>query len=290
MRILNDFAEAISQYEQSKGIPAGYRVDGREPYRFYMSNEAWSAMKSGMSEAARCQYEAGGGGELNGEPPKMAAFHSSSRMVYLLSKDWPGFVFEKRLPTIVGGTANLDGYVERNGRVFFVEAKCRELYDHKSPELVSNRYLDVYRYLAEKMPETFGYHADDQGNGHSSVTFYRNQQVVEGFDLKQMICHLLAVAASRLLEEQIHQKAYFLYVIYDPSALPLKPETREQILSIYKHAVEDANGFNMEKMFGHIVDYLVRSKKLEVRADVDTVKAEFRFLHCSHIGYSILPI
>ena len=290
MSILNDFAEAISRYEQSKGIPAGYRVDGREPYRFYMSNEAWSAMKDGMTEEARAQFEAGGGGELNGEPPKMAAFHSSSRMVYLLSKDWPGFVFEKKLPTIVGGTANLDGYVERPGRVFFVEAKCRELYGHESPETVSNRYLEVYRYLSEKMPETFGYHADDRGDGYSSVTFYRHQQAVEGFDLKQMICHLLAVAASRLQEEQIHQKAYFLYVIYDPSALPLKPETREQICSIHARTVADAKGFNMEEMFGHIVDYLVHSKKLEVRADVDTVKAEFRFLYCSHVGYSILPI
>ena len=75
-----------------------------------------------MPETARIEYGAGDGGELeekDGRPPKMASFGSSSRMIYNLSNKKDGFHFEKKLPTTVGGTANLDGFYEDDARYIF---------------------------------------------------------------------------------------------------------------------------------------------------------------------------
>lgn len=292
MGILEDFAEAMTRYEQSKGIPGGYRMDGKAPYPFYMSNEAWNAMLNEMSESVKNQFGAGSGGELeekDGKPPKMAAFFSSSRMMYLLSKEWSGFEFEKKMPTYVGGVANLDGYHVSAGRTICVEAKCREIYGHKSPERVSDKYLEVYRFLAEAMPQVFDFRAVSLENGWSNVEFFCQGHRVEGFDLKQMICHLLAIAGSLLREEKVPERLIFLYVIYDPCNLPLKPESRERILQIHARTMEDAKNLDMVKMFGHIVDYLVLDNRVDVKADLDKVKQVFSYIPCSHLAYAIMP-
>ena len=81
----------------------------------YMTNAEWELFLLAMSETAKKEYGAGGGDELNGKnghPPKMASYGSSSRMIYNLSKEKKGFHFEKKLPTTVGGTANLDGFYD----------------------------------------------------------------------------------------------------------------------------------------------------------------------------------
>ena len=88
-----------------------------------------------------------GGSELkekNGRPPKMASFGSSSRMIYNLSNKKNGFHFEKKLPTTVGGTANLDGFYEDDNRYIFVEAKCHEPYNVKKT-VISSKYKDLYK-------------------------------------------------------------------------------------------------------------------------------------------------
>ena len=139
MSILKDFDLAIADAE---GTEKGYQVGGRN-YDTYLSNAAWSAHLAGMSEAHRCQYGDGSGGELeekNGRPPKVAAFASSSRMIYCISKEIPGFCFEEQLPTVIGGIANMDGYLEQENGYIFVEAKCREPYSHAAVQTLKQNY------------------------------------------------------------------------------------------------------------------------------------------------------
>lgn len=288
MSVLRDFTEAMTQYEKSKGIPSGYRVGNNAPYRYYMSNEAWNAMRNGMSDAVEKQYGAGSGGELeekNENPPKMAAYHSSSRMIYLLSKDIDGFEFEKKLSTIVGGIANLDGYRCNPQKTIYVEAKCREPYAHPVPEKINNKYIQVYEYLREKMPQVFDYKAEPVDERNQSVTFYCHGAIVKGFDIKQMICHLLAVAGSLLTEQEIPEQILFLYLIFDPTVLPLKTEGRERVLEVYQRTLADARNLDMESMFGHVIDYLTNKDEPLPGTHADALKNAFRFELCSQKDY-----
>ena len=288
MSVLRDFTEAMTQYEKSKGIPSGYRVGDNAPYRYYMSNEAWNAMRNGMSDAVEKQYGAGSGGELeekNENPPKMAAYHSSSRMIYLLSKDLENFSFEKKLSTIVGGIANLDGYRGDPHKTVYVEAKCREPYSHPVPEKINNKYVPVYHYLREKMPQVFDYKAEPVDERNQSVTFYCHGQVVKGFDIKQMICHLLAVAGSLLMEKDIPEQILFLYLVFDPSVLPLRIEGREKVLEAYRRTLDDATKLDMKCMFCHVIDYLTTKENPLHRTHADAIKSAFHFELCSQKDY-----
>lgn len=172
MSILKEFDLAIGDIEN---IPRGFVADGNL-YESYMSNAAWDAHLREMSDEHRAQFGNGSGGELkgkNGRPPKMAAFASSSRMTYKLSKDIPKFMFEKQLSTVIGGTANLDGYWEGEGQYIFVEAKCREPYSHKSPETIRQNYKPLYAYLQSNLPEIFSCTMEDvPGTKDMCVEFF----------------------------------------------------------------------------------------------------------------------
>lgn len=290
MSIISDFTEAMAKYEQSKGIPGGYRMVKKDPNWNYMTNEAWIALHNGMSDAVEKQYGVGSGGELEekgGNPPKMAAFHSSSRMTYLLSKDLDNFEFEKKLSTIVGGTANLDGYRQDQQRTIYVEAKCREPYGHPVPEKISNKYVKVYEYLREKMPDVFDYTAEPEDASNQSVTFFCRGKVVKGFDVKQMICHLLAVAGSMLKAEALPEQILFLYLIFDPSVLPLDGNQKEKVLAAYRNTLKDAGELDMEAMFCHVIDYLTTMDKPLPNTHAELLKKRFSFKLCSQKDYAL---
>ena len=179
MSKLKDFDLAIAAVENT---PRGYLTENGN-YDSYMSNEAWDAYLSSMDPKHRMQFDDGSGGELkekNGRPPKMASFASSSRMAYKCSKCIPNFVFEKQLSTVIGGTANLDGYWEGNGKYIFVEAKCREPYSHKSPETFRQNYKELYKFLQAQLPNMFSVIMEDiPGTRDMRVAFYcRGKEVI----------------------------------------------------------------------------------------------------------------
>ena len=129
---------AIMAYETARNpIKSGYVTNGK-PYNNYLSNDSFAEFVEDMKTNHPVAYEMygkGGGKELeerkvgkNIYPPKMASFGSSSRMIYNLMKTDKTFLFEKKLPTTVGGIANLDGFIETDEKCVFVEAKCREPY------------------------------------------------------------------------------------------------------------------------------------------------------------------
>ena len=286
MNILKDFDKAIANAEDT---PKGYCV-GERSYGCYMSNDAWVDFLAGMSAEHRSQYGDGSGGELkekNGCPPKMAAFASSSRMTYLLSRDIPDFVFEKQLSTVIGGTANLDGYWEGNGRYIFVEAKCREPYSHKSPQIIKQNYKPLYTYLQDKMPEVFSCTMEDIPDTRDMrVVFYCCGKEVVYFDIKQMLCHLLGVANRMLTDKICDTPIQFLYLLYNPTELVLSDKSKKEILRIYHATCEAATNYDFKQIFGCVVDFLMEEQKYLIsKADADKLKNNFQFALCDQNNY-----
>ena len=285
MNILKEFDAALAVREN---LERGYRIEGKEPYESYLSNEAWDAYVRTMAPEHRRQYGQGSGGELepkNGRPPKMASVASSSRMIYELSKDVPGFVFEKQLTTVLSGIANLDGYLEKEDTRIFVEAKCREPYGHKAIQTIKRNYKAVYSYLREKMPRVFSCVMEELPDEEMRTVFFCRGEAVASFDIKQMISHMLAVA-NEALRSGTEKKILFLYLLFNPRGLSLPDECREEVARIYADTCRAAKLLCMEKMFGHIVDFLMAEMKIPCTEErAEQIKKNFRFELCDQEQY-----
>ena len=254
-------------------IECGYKIEKeKKTYWNYLSNGAWGIFKNNMKPIHRRQFEDADGGELKEKkgrwgiyPPKMASFGSSSRFLYNISKDIEGFQFEKLLPTRVGGTANLDGYIMRGDVDVFVEAKCREIYSSKTIK-VSDVYEDVYRQLVGKTHKKFSY--DNNGrpikdgktdDKHFKCTFKFDGEEIVHFDIKQLICHFLAISANILEDEKANKNVKFVYLIFNPEdtdAACFENEKvssyKERIVKIYKETIEEIKKFNMKELFASV--------------------------------------
>ena len=263
--------KAAEGHAAADGYAANKRI-----YDTYMPNEEWEAFKASMLPSALEEYANGGGGELvekNGRPPKMACYGSSSRMIYMLSHGKPGFHYEKKLPTTVGGTANMDGFFEDSGRYVFVEAKCHEPYAAKSNS-VSKSYEKLYRFINEQMAGNLeitmneskcgrylevAYFSDGEQLAHMDgnlycrirprradsksmkVTFESDGATVRYFDVKQMICHLLGIATGFLQKRLTPKQIDFIYLLYDPTELALAPDKKEIVDQIYERTCYECN-------------------------------------------------
>ena len=290
MKLLDEFDAAVVFSELPKQqINNGYLPKGSgKVYKTYLDNKSWQTVKDGMSDAHRTQYGAGSGGELeekDGKPPKMAAFASSSRMIYNLSKGLPDFRFEEKLSTTVGGTANMDGYLERENDHIFVEAKCREPYGHQADQLIKQAYKPVYRWLRAKMPRVFSCVMEDCEDNNMHVVFFCKGKVVACFDIKQMICHMLGVA-TKLLKHPDGKDILFLYLLYNPEALYFGNNTIDTVRSIWTDTCEAATQYRFDEMFRHIVDYLVQEKGIAAsEQNIAHLKKAFHFELCDQNTY-----
>lgn len=290
MNLLKAFDTALAA---SENTPKGYRI-GENIYENYLQNDAWEAFLADMCPIHRKQFNDGSGSELESKrdrPPKMASFASSSRMIYRLCNKIEGFSFEKRLATTVGGYANLDGYLALPGREIYIEAKCREPYGHSADQTIKQNYRGVYSYLCKQMPDTFScsmQNIPESGpklKNEMHVTFFCKGRPVVSFDIKQMICHLLAVATKRL-REPADTEILFLYLLYDPASLPLSEDAETAILHIHADTCRTAEGLDIPRMFSHIVDYLRSEKGIAAEeATAEQLKKAFQFRLCSQNDY-----
>ena len=239
-------------------IECGYTIKKeKKTYWNYLSNDAWEEFKGKMKKAHLCQFEDADGGEMKEKkgrwgiyPPKMASFGSSSRFLYSVSKDIEGFQFEKLLPTRVGHSANLDGYIMRNDVDFFVEAKCREIYSsHKTVE-ISNVYEEIYKELHESYPKFSFKNNGKEDDEHFNCTFKFNGKEIIHFDIKQLICHFLAISANILENENANKNIKFLYLIFNPKDVIEQVEKesyKKQIIDIYDDTKKEITDyFDME--------------------------------------------
>ena len=258
---------AIRDYECNKfPVESGYNIENNI-YCNYLSKNSWKEFKDSMKKVHRRQFEDADGGELKEKkgrwgicPPKMASFGSSSRFLYNISKDIVGFQFEKLLPTRVGGTANLDGYIMRGDVDVFVEAKCKEIYSSHKPIKVS----DVYKEIYDKLKTDNGFSYDEIKDGktddkHFKCTFKFDSEDIVHFDIKQLICHFLAISANILENEKANKNVKFVYLIFNPEDADAACFENEKVSSykgrifkIYNETIEEIRKFNMEKLFASV--------------------------------------
>lgn len=216
----------------------GYEISGKS-YQNYMSNQYWDSYKENHQQQFKQQFKDGNGGEIqeNGlVPPKMASFGSSSRFIYELSKDIPGFTFENKLHTHVGGVANLDGFLQKGNHYIYVEAKRREIYDspHKN-EKIKRVYIPVYKKIIEVCGED-KFHIEPkeyEEQDQKKITFYINNKPAQFFDLKQLICHFLGITYDIAFNNIQNAEVTFLYLIYNPT------EVFDYIDEMYKDNIID---------------------------------------------------
>ena len=288
-----DLAIKSNEIGTTEGFYTVPYKDGTINKPTYMTNEDWNAFLSAMPEAARKEYGEGDGDELkekDGRPPKMASYGSSSRMIYNLSKEKEGFRFEKKLPTTVGGTANLDGFYEDDNRYIFVEAKCHEPYTTKNVT-VSKAYEKLYNYINEQMLGNL--HIDMQTSKcgrYLNVEYFADGEKLEHFDMKQMICHLLAIATGTLKGTLQRKQVDFIYLLYDPTELDIAPDAKAVIDEIYERTCYEYNLVNFRELYRVILKFLIKDRYRGVAndLDVDDILLKFKFMLTSQEDYSVL--
>lgn len=276
---------AIMADETAKNpIKSGYVTNGKS-YNNYLSNDSFAEFVEDMKTNHSTAYEMygkGGGKELeervsgkNVYPPKMASFGSSSRMIYNLMKDVDGFLFEKKLPTTVGGIANLDGFIETDEKCVFVEAKCREPYTKKD-SIYERKYEDLYRKISasDKTSVTCKIEVIDERK--MEVKFISGETEIHSFDMKQMISHLLGVATAFLKGEFDIKKIDFIYLLFNPKLIEIN-EGKEEILSIYEQSCNECNSVDFKALFEVIVDHLQTTKGLGKDKIKSNIVDNFRF-------------
>lgn len=273
---------AIRDYEcNEKSVGYGYEIAGNK-YWNYLSNKSWEEFLKSMSSLHRAQYNDADGGELKVKqgrwgiyPPKMASFGSSSRFLYNISKNIECFQFEKLLPTRVGGSANLDGYITRGDGDVFVEAKCREIYSSHKTIKVSNVYEEIYKELQELYPK-FSFKNNGrpikngkEDNEHFNCTFKFNGKEIIHFDIKQLICHFLAISANILENENANKNIKFIYLIFNPNEVIEQVEKesyKKQIIDIYGDTKKEITDyFDMERLFESI--FKIQAKRLGLEGE-----------------------
>ena len=288
-------------------LETGYSAKNGKVYNAYHTNKEWNdflkEMRSGYNEAYTA-FKDGDGGELFEKrfPPKMASYGSSSRFIFELSKDIPGFQFEKKLGICIPGRndnqeaqASLDGYLE--SKCIYVEAKCREIYSASHPTF-KVKYDAYYNHLAETTNHTFGFDVkhteNEKGEIQSTVSFSWQGTPIVHFDLKQILCHLLGIAKKTLLEAG-RQRPTLLYLVYKPTPKHLlnldSRRTEKAIIASWQAEQQEATAIDMNRLYECTVRYLNKHKGIAQNlpaSDIERIAKSFVFKFVDQDEYSTI--
>ena len=301
LAIALDDAIRHAEHKADNNIYGGYTIADKF-YSTYLSNKTFDKFLAEMKPEFKEMFKDGDGGELevrcdkDGKavyPPKMACFGSSSRMMYNAAKHLSNFIFEKKMPTTVGGTANLDGYYNSPECHIFVEAKCREPYGEKS-NIISRKYEELYKYISDS-PKTnitcdIGSVQDEK---KMKVIFKYDDKAISYFDIKQLISHYLGIATSILKEEKNEQDVKyfykpikFLYFIYDPRELYFEyPLLGERIKEIFGITCDECESINHQGLFEVILEYLKNNYYKDSPVNTNIIVDGFRLSICSQNNF-----
>lgn len=251
--------------KEGKRYEEGYIVSkSKLAYDRYMSNEGWKRYLAEMSEDHRIQYEEGDGGEINEKrgrwgtyPPKMACYGSSSRIIYTLLRGVANIEFEKKFATRVGHTANLDAYLQTGYTDIFLEAKCREIYASHTKIDIGDVYKPVYEYI-KQCNKKFGYSDErSKANNKFRCSFSYDGKKIIRFDIKQLICHFLGIAAG-VLEGTVKNNIRFVYFIYNPNELG-----NETLKEVYTETIDEIHIKGVIELFKAVFEYQKKNLKIE---------------------------
>lgn len=254
----------------------GYKLSNGKCYDRYMSKESWEEFRGKMETNHFKEYKGGGGNELKEGryPPKMACYGSSSRFVYNLLKT-EDVIFEKKLDTKIGGTANLDAYLCKDDTEIFIEAKSREIYGSNDND-ISDAYQSVYKHIHKNLPGFGKVLTSEENNKQSKYKFRYNRKKIVYLDMKQLICHFLAISANYLKPQKgaatPKNKIRFIYLIYNPT----KDLKIQQLNDVYNNAINEIKDIDMVELFKVIFNYQKKeNKKLKIQYDKSMPKFEF---------------
>ena len=285
---------SIKRNETGKEKEDKYYLLADRQYENYIDNETWMDFVAEMRKnypSAYAEYGEGSGDELGIKkvgkyPPKMASYGSSSRMIYMLSRDIKGFQFEKKLPTTVGGIANMDGFLQGEGEQFYIEAKCREPYSPKS-YIIDRKYEDLYRYIDAEPTVDLKCNITILDDDKMQVQFVAQGTIITAFDIKQMISHLLGIATEKL-NNSTKEKIRFLYLLYNPSVIMIvNPKHKEKITAAYNTQLCECNSIPFADLFKAILDYLHSNRNVGIASEqeIAIIKAAFSFKLCDQNNY-----
>lgn len=272
MNLQHKLDYAIRDKEGKKPYGEGYIISkSKLAYDRYMNNDGWDRYLAEMSEDHRKQYEEGDGGEINEKsgrwgtyPPKMACYGSSSRIIYTLLRGVANIEFEKKFATLVGHTANLDAYLQTGYTDIFLEAKCREIYASHTKIDIGNVYKPVYEYI-KQCNKKFGYSDEpSKANNKFRCSFYYDGKQIIRFDIKQLICHFLGIAANYLKPkkgENAMNNIRFVYFIYNPNELG-----NEALEEVYDNTKKEIDKIKIKDLFKAVFEY--QKKNLEIEKEM----------------------
>lgn len=276
---------------------AGYKIDGKPTYYNYMSKEAWTVFFNSMSEKHKAHYNDADGGELKAKkgryglnPPKMASFGSSSRFLYVCSSNINDFIFEKKLPTRVGHDANLDGYLQKGDRDYFIEAKCREIYTSHKGQEIGIVYKKVYEDIHESNND-FCYHSvRNTDDDHFICNFQYKKKDLVHFDIKQLICHFLGITANLIENKKANTDIKFVYLILDPRMEKGKTDFSDDRIKKYEKSIRDEYLATIEeiKRFGDmkwLFDAVMKYQVEKLNSHRQDLKYKFEFTIASQEDY-----
>ena len=281
MELNKQLDAAIKKSENGSEEEVYITIEGKA-YENYMSNEKWVAFLKEMNKEHLIAYVQGYGNEISEKqgrygiyPPKMASYGSSSRMIYKLLKTVEGIHFEKQLPTEVGGTANLDGYLQRGETEIFIEAKCREIYTKHANIDIKKVYNEVLEAIS-KSDNAFHYTTGDKETktGYLNYSFSYGKTPIERFDIKQLICHFLGIAANYIKNKSAKNKICFIYLIYNPEDFNI-----DELDKVYKRHKMEIDLFKINDLFNAIFDY----HKKALNRDTKAPEFEFKIANQSNI-------
>lgn len=301
LAIALDDAIRHAEHKADNNIYGGYTIADKF-YSTYLSNKTFDKFLAEMKPEFKEMFKDGDGGELevrcdkDGKavyPPKMACFGSSSRMMYNAAKHLSNFIFEMKMPTTVGGTANLDGYYNSPECHIFVEAKCREPYGEKS-NIISRKYEELYKHISNS-PKTnitcdIGSVQDEK---KMKVIFKFDDKVISYFDIKQLISHYLGIATAILKEDKNEQDVKyfykpikFLYFIYDPRELYFEyPLLGERIKEIFGITYDECESINHQGLFEVILEYLKDNYYTDSPVNTNIIVDGFKLSICSQNNF-----
>lgn len=266
---LQNILDCAIRDKEGKPYGEGYIISkSKSAYDRYMSNDGWKRYLAGMSNNHRKQYEEGDGGEINEKsgrwgtyPPKMACYGSSSRIIYTLLRGVANIEFEKKFATLVGHTANLDAYLQTGYTDIFLEAKCREIYASHTKIDIGNVYKPVYEYI-KQCNKKFGYSDEpSKANNQFRCSFYYDGKQIIRFDIKQLICHFLGIAANYLKPkkgENAMNNIRFVYFIYNPNELG-----NEALEEIYDNTKKEIYKIGVIELFKAVFEYQKKNLTIE---------------------------
>ncbi len=279
---------------QGKKKDKFYKIGDRRYYN-YVDNESWKAFVDEMRISYTPIYKnyvEGSGDELGVKrvgiyPPKMASYGSSSRMIYLLARKIPGFMFEKKLYTTVGGTANMDGFIHINGKDIYIEAKCREPYGSHNAT-IDRKYEALYRFFNEQPDLPFKCEITILDEKEMKVKFIAKDTTLKRFDIKQLICHLLGIATEKLTTPT-EDKVVFKYLLFDPTKITIEDAAqKEKLIKAYQQETDECDSVPFAELYKAIITFLITKTTIKVsdKADIEIIDNNFEFSRCDQIEFA----